>query len=111
MRGPYLSKRRWCLKTAAWFQIAVGVLMVAVWAGLLTVGEVEEIEAGQIDIWFHLTAELLTAALLFAGGVALLRLACSCYSPRSRCSYSSASSGRRATRSSNGKPVPAAPGR
>lgn len=55
-----------------WLQIGVGVAIVGLWTMLLATRQVPQIPAGNRDIWFHLTAELLTAALLIAAGAWLL---------------------------------------
>lgn len=56
----------------AWFQITVGVALAGLWGMLLATRQVPQITAGNRDIWFHLTAEAVTAAALIAGGVHLL---------------------------------------
>ena len=63
------------MRALAWFEVTVGVAIAGLWTGLLATGQVPEIAAAQRDIWFHLGAEFLTAGLLVAGGVALLRRA------------------------------------
>lgn len=55
------------------FLLVVGVSIAALWMALLTTGRVPEIEQGRVDIWFHLAAELLTAAVLVVAGVMVLR--------------------------------------
>jgi hypothetical protein len=50
------------------FQIVVGIAMLGLWAVLVATGQVPEIDAGEVGIWFHLTAELLTAILLIWAG-------------------------------------------
>ena len=66
---PLESRRR----VIAWYQVAVGVLVLGWWAAALAGGDVEEVRAGQIDIWFHIAAEVTMAALLIAGGRLVLR--------------------------------------
>jgi hypothetical protein len=61
------------VKYVAWFQLAVGASILVVWPVLLIIGEVPQIEAGQVDIWFHLAAEGITALLLLSAGTSLLR--------------------------------------
>lgn len=61
------------MKHVAWFQLAVGVAIVGLWATLLATGQVPEIAAGHRDIWFHLLAEAATSALLISAGFALWR--------------------------------------
>jgi hypothetical protein len=47
--------------------------MLLLWSMLLVTGQVPEVQEGRTDIWFHLAAEVVAAALLLAGGTALLR--------------------------------------
>jgi hypothetical protein len=61
------------VKPVAWFQLLVGAGIAGLWPVLLLTGQVPEVTAGQIDIWFHIAAELGAACLLLAAGVALLR--------------------------------------
>lgn len=58
-----------------WFQIVMGLGVAGLWVMLIVTDEVPEITAGQVDIWFHLAAELLMAGLLLAAGAAVLRSA------------------------------------
>lgn len=60
------------IAAVGWFEIVVGASVVSLWTMLLVTRQVPQIAAGQRDIWFHLTAELLTALLLVVGGVLLL---------------------------------------
>lgn len=62
--------RRW----VAWFQTVVGVAIAGLWVMLLATSQVPEITAGEIEIWFHLVAELVTAGLLITAGWAWLRV-------------------------------------
>jgi peptidoglycan/LPS O-acetylase OafA/YrhL len=55
------------------FAIVVGVAMVAQWTVSFAAGEVPEVDTRPVELAFHLAAEALTAALLVAAGVALLR--------------------------------------
>jgi hypothetical protein len=57
----------------AWFQLAVGTAIAALWLVLLVTRQVPEIVEGRVDIWFHVVAELATAALLVTAGLALRR--------------------------------------
>lgn len=59
----------------AWFQIVVGLALVALWTFLLAAGQVPEVQEGRVDIWFHIVAELVMAGLLLTAGTALLRRA------------------------------------
>ena len=56
-----------------WFLLVVGIGIAAVWALLLTTGQVPEVAEARVDIWFHLAAELLTAAVLIVAGLLVLR--------------------------------------
>lgn len=60
------------MRLVGWFEIAIGISIAGLWAMLLMTRQVPEIAEGRRDIWFHLGAELLTAALLIAAGVAVL---------------------------------------
>lgn len=61
------------MRAVAWFQMVVGSAIALLWVVLLATGQVPEVEQGRVDIWFHLVAELVTAALLVAAGWLLLR--------------------------------------
>ncbi len=61
------------MRAIGWFQLVVGLSIAGLWATLVMAGQVPEIDQGRVDIWFHLAAELLTAGLLVAAGVAVLR--------------------------------------
>ncbi len=61
------------MRIVAGFLLVVGVGIAGLWGVLLAAGQVPEVAEGRVDIWFHIVAELLTAALLIAAGVALLR--------------------------------------
>lgn len=61
------------MRLVAWFQIVVGVSVLGLWSVLLLGGQVPEVQAGQVDIWFHLAAELTMAGLLVVAGVAVVR--------------------------------------
>lgn len=56
-----------------WFLIVVGAMIAGFWIVLVGAGNVAEIEAGDRDIWFHLAAESITAALLIMSGALTLR--------------------------------------
>lgn len=66
--GPR-TDRRW----VAWFELVTGVAIAGLWVMLLATSQVPEIPAGEIDIWFHLLAEFLTAGLLITAGLASFR--------------------------------------
>lgn len=61
------------MRLVAWFQIVVGIAVAGLWAALLASGQVPEVQAGRVEIWFHLTAELTMAGLLVTAGAAVLR--------------------------------------
>jgi hypothetical protein len=61
------------MRLVAGFLLVVGVGIAGLWIVLLAAGQVPEVAEGRVDIWFHIAAELLTAGLLVAAGVALLR--------------------------------------
>lgn len=61
------------MRSIGWFLLVVGSAIASLWIVLVTTGQVPELEEGRVDIWFHLVAELATAAVLVAAGVMLLR--------------------------------------
>lgn len=61
------------MKFAAWYGIAVGVLMLGQWAFFLLSGQTPEIKTEPFRLAFHLAAEFGTALGLIASGLALLR--------------------------------------
>lgn len=61
------------MKFAAWYSIAVGILMLGQWAFFLASGQVPELQTEPTRITFHLLAEVVTAVALIVSGVALLR--------------------------------------
>jgi hypothetical protein len=60
------------MTTIAWFEIALGTLVLAWWAAALLTGQVPEVRRGERAIWFHIAAETLMAGLLIGGGIVLL---------------------------------------
>ena len=66
---PLKSRRR----VIAWYETAIGILVLGWWTAALAGGDVAEVEAGNNDIWFHIAAEATMALLLIAGGRLLLR--------------------------------------
>jgi len=52
--------------------ILIGAGMLGFWAVAVATRRVPEIEAGGIEIWFHIVAEVITGVVLIAGGVAVL---------------------------------------
>lgn len=63
------------MKFAAFYGIAVGLLMVGQWAFFLLTGQTPEIKTEPIRLAFHLAAEGITALGLVASGLAVLRRA------------------------------------
>ena len=63
------------MRFVGWFQIVIAAAVAGLWTVLLATGQAPEVQAGQVDIWFHVAAELTMAAVLLAGGIALLRAA------------------------------------
>jgi hypothetical protein len=61
------------MRLVAGFLLVLGIGIAGLWVALLAAGQVPEVAEGRVDIWFHVAAELLTAGLLVAAGVALLR--------------------------------------
>lgn len=61
------------MKFAAYYMLAVGILMIAQWVFFLLSGQVPELESEPLRIGFHLAAELVTALALMAAGAGLLR--------------------------------------
>lgn len=61
------------LRLLPWFLALMGAVVAGLWMSLLITGSVPEIEAGDLDIWFHVVAELVTAVLLITSGVLMLR--------------------------------------
>lgn len=61
------------MKFPAWYGIVVGVLMIGQWTFSILAGSVPEFQSAPWEIAFHLAAEMSTAIMLIAGGVAALR--------------------------------------
>ncbi len=57
------------MRFASVFCIGVGLLMAGQWSFFLAKGNVPELRTAPVEIGLHLAAELVTAALLVAGGV------------------------------------------
>lgn len=62
-------RRAVSVRWVAWFQLVIGVSILAFWTVFMSTGRVPEIEAGERAIWFHVAAELTTALLLVAAGL------------------------------------------
>jgi hypothetical protein len=60
------------MKLAATYCVVVGLLMLCQWLFFLAAGQVPEVTTAPVELAFHLTAELATAATLVAGGLAVL---------------------------------------
>lgn len=54
------------------FSIVVGTGMIAQWGLSYFSGQIPELETEPIRIWFHIAAELITAALLITAGIGIL---------------------------------------
>lgn len=61
------------MRLVAWYQVIVGTSIAGLWVALLIAGQVPELDAGMLGIWFHIVAEFALAALLVSAGVSLLR--------------------------------------
>jgi hypothetical protein len=57
----------------ALYAIVVGLLMFAQWAFFLITRQVPELKTERVRVLFHIAGEFLTAAVLIASGVGLLR--------------------------------------
>lgn len=55
-----------------WYSVATGIAIAGLWTVLLVGRAVPEIAAGDVESWFHITAESITAALLIIGETAVL---------------------------------------
>lgn len=58
-------------RVGAWAQIVVGGGVVIWWIAAAFAG-IPELDEGRIDIWFHIGAELVMAAMLIGAGIARL---------------------------------------
>lgn len=54
------------------YSLAVGTMILGLWIMLLARRRVPEVARGERAIWFHISAEVVTAALLLTGGTGLL---------------------------------------
>lgn len=61
------------MKFPAWYSISVGSLILLQWVFFLTTGSVPELKTAPWEIGHHMTAELLLAFTLLAGGITTLR--------------------------------------
>lgn len=60
-------------RLAAWFQILVGLAVVAWWTVAAATDGIVELEEGRTDIVFHIAAELVMAWLLIAAGRSVIQ--------------------------------------
>ena len=60
-------------KITAVYSLLMGLSMFGMWTMFWIVGEIPELETEPIRIGMHLAAEFVTAVLLIAGGIALLK--------------------------------------
>lgn len=61
------------MKFPAWYGINVGTLIILQWMFFLATGSVPQLETARWEIGFHISAEILLALALLAGGIATLR--------------------------------------
>lgn len=61
------------MKFASWYGISVGALIVLQWIFFLATGSVPELQTAHWEIGLHISAELLLALALLAGGIASLQ--------------------------------------
>ena len=61
------------MKFPAWYGILVGCLMIAQWAFTILAGGVPEFQTAPWEIALHMAAEMITAGMLIAGGIAALK--------------------------------------
>lgn len=61
------------MKFPAIFILIVGILMIGQWGFFLAAGQVPELQTAPWEIGHHISAEMLTALILIAGGIGLLR--------------------------------------
>jgi hypothetical protein len=60
------------MKFPAIFSIVVGTGMIVQWGLSYFSRQIPELETEPIRIWFHIAAELITAAILIAAGIGIL---------------------------------------
>lgn len=60
------------MKFPAIFSIVVGAGMIVQWGLSYFSRQIPELETEPIRIWFHITAELITAAILITAGIGIL---------------------------------------
>lgn len=61
------------MKFAAWYGISVGTLILLQWIFFLATGSVPELQTAPWEITHHISAELILALALLAGGIATLK--------------------------------------
>jgi len=60
-------------KTASIYMLFVGCMIILLWTFLSSTNNVPEFESEAINISFHITAEIITAALLLISGIGMLQ--------------------------------------
>ena len=60
-------------KFSAAFMIVIGLMVIALWIMLISTNQVPELETEFWSISTHITAEILMAFLLIAGGISMLK--------------------------------------
>jgi len=60
-------------KTASIYMLFVGCMIILLWIFLSSTNNVPEFESEAINISFHITAEIITAALLLISGIGMLQ--------------------------------------
>lgn len=60
-------------REASAFAIVVGIAILAIWAYMLGTGSVPELDIRPLATWLHIAGEVVTALLLIAAGIGLLR--------------------------------------
>ena len=61
------------MKFSAWYGFLIGLLMLGQWSFSIVAGAVREFNSAPLALAFHLFAEMATALMLIAGGIATLR--------------------------------------
>lgn len=60
------------MKFAGWYNLVIGILMLAQWGFFLATRQVPEVHTAPVALAFHLAAEAATALALMASGFGLL---------------------------------------
>ena len=61
------------MKFSAWYGIGVGTLIILQWMFFLATGSIPQLQTARWEIGLHISAELVLALGLLAGGIATLR--------------------------------------